>query len=98
MASSSPKTSVDRLTNAKRLGAWQVRLLAAAPVVLLAAHCLVLLCSSRTKSVTADEQLHLLAGYSSLALRDYGYSQQHHHPALGTMLNAVPLLFVKDLK
>src|SRR5205085_5249405 len=67
------------------------------PAVLLAAHFTLLLTSSLTKSVPADEQLHLLAGYSSLALHDFGYSQQHHHPALGTMLNAVPLLFVKGL-
>src|SRR5262245_16330300 len=67
------------------------------PVVLLAAHFALLASSASVKSATADEPLHLLAGYSSLALRDFGFSQQHHHPALGAMLNAVPLLFVRDL-
>src|SRR5947207_3295040 len=66
--------------------------------VVIGIHASLLVYCARTDSVTCDEPLHLLAGYSSLALRDFGFSIAHHHPAFGTMVNAIPLLFVRDLK
>src|SRR5438552_18109355 len=93
--------STSRIGSATGLAGAARRRLAvdyAIPGGLLVLHIILLVTSAMSASVTADEPLHLLAGYSSLALRDFGFSQQHHHPALGTMLNAVPLLFVHDLK
>jgi hypothetical protein len=45
------------------------------------------------ESVTTDELVHLSAGYTYLAKRDYRLNPEH--PALAKMLAAVPLLFLR---
>ena len=62
---------------------------------LLAVMGVVQVTSARMESQTYDESTHLAAGYSYLMTGDYRLN--HEHPALGKILNALPLLPLKPL-
>ena len=68
---------------------------AAAVIAALALHAGLALASSRTKSSTFDEVVHLPPGYLSLTLGDHRLNPDH--PPLSRRLAALPLLFM-DVK